>query len=157
LYKTHQQPQDYLLVLSGSVLTTDGTDPIWSNAEGKNVYMLQTLVQTVIQVHNIYLLKQFKYALSVLQLQEMLLTLTQLQVVQAVLQVLMILHKQVQLVQVQVHKQELVLDGSSTPTVTITNGGSGHAAGDVVTFSDSGSQLGGATSYYNYSCFCFNW
>ena len=23
--------------VSGSVLTTDGTDPIWSNAEGKNV------------------------------------------------------------------------------------------------------------------------
>jgi hypothetical protein len=40
----------------------------------------------------------------------------------------------------------VILDGSSTPTVTITNGGSGHAAGDVITFSDSGSQLGGATS-----------
>ena len=40
----------------------------------------------------------------------------------------------------------VILDGSSTPTVTITNGGSGHAAGDVITFSDSGSQLGGASS-----------
>jgi hypothetical protein len=29
---------------------------------------------------------------------------------------------------------------------TITNGGSGHAVGDVITFSDSGSQLAGATS-----------
>jgi hypothetical protein len=29
---------------------------------------------------------------------------------------------------------------------TITNGGSGHTVGDVITFSDSGSQLGGASS-----------
>jgi len=40
----------------------------------------------------------------------------------------------------------VILDGSSTPTVTLTSGGSGHAAGDVITFSDSGSQLGGASS-----------
>ena len=44
--------------VSGSVLTTDGTDPIWSNAEVKMFIMLQTLVQIQIQVLNIYHLKQ---------------------------------------------------------------------------------------------------
>ena len=68
--------------------------------------MLQTLVQTVIQVHNIYLLKQFITHYHK-QLQEMLLTLIQLQVVQAVLQALTILHKLVQMVRVQAHRQEL--------------------------------------------------
>jgi hypothetical protein len=91
--------------VSGSVLTTDGTDPIWSNAEGKNVTMLQTLVQTVIQVHNFYLLKQFITHYHK-QLQVTLLTLIQLQVVQVVLQVLMMLLNHQQLVQVQVLKLE---------------------------------------------------
>jgi hypothetical protein len=46
--------------VSGAVLTTDGTDPIWSNAEGKNVYYVANSgSDSVIQVHNIYLLKQF--------------------------------------------------------------------------------------------------
>ena len=40
----------------------------------------------------------------------------------------------------------VVLDGSSTPSVTITNGGSGHAVGNVITFTNASSQLGGASS-----------
>ena len=44
--------------VSGSVLTTDGTDPIWSNAKVKMFNMFQILVLIQIQVHNIYHLKQ---------------------------------------------------------------------------------------------------
>ena len=39
---------------------------------------------------------------------------------------------------------EVVTDGSSTPTITITNGGSGHAAGDDITI--NGSQLGSSSN-----------
>ena len=40
-------------------------------------------------------------------------------------------------------KIRTILDGSSTPTVTLVNGGSGHAVGDVITFPSA--QIGSAT------------
>jgi len=39
---------------------------------------------------------------------------------------------------------QVITDGSSTPTVAIVSGGSGHAAGDVITF--NGGDIGGASN-----------
>jgi hypothetical protein len=93
----------------GSVLTTDGTDPIWSNAEGRNVnYVANSGSNSNPGTQFLPFTKHFITHYNK-HLQEMLLTLVQLQVVQAVLQALTILHKQVQLVQVQALQQELLL------------------------------------------------
>jgi len=129
----------------GSVLSTDGTDPIWSNAEGKNVLYVANSGSDSNPGSQFLPFKTIYKALSVATSGDVVdfdtvtggtggtpgtYDITQTGTdgsgtgVQA----------------------RVVLDGSSTPTVTITNGGSGHAAGDIITFSDSGSQLGGATS-----------
>jgi hypothetical protein len=129
----------------GSVLTTDGTDPIWSNAEGKNVYYVANSGSDSNPGTQYLPFKTVYYALQQATSGDVVdfdtitggtggtpatYDITQTSSdgsgtgVQA----------------------RVILDGSSTPTVTITNGGSGHAVGDVITFSDSGSQLGGASS-----------
>ena len=129
----------------GSVLTTDGTDPIWSNAEGRNVYYVANSGSDSNPGTQFLPFKTVYHALSQATSGDVVdfdtitggtggtpgtYDITQTSTdgsgtgVQA----------------------RVVLDGSSTPTVTITNGGSGHAAGDVITFSDSGSQLAGASS-----------
>ena len=129
----------------GSVLTTDGTDPIWSNAEGRNVYYVANSGSDSNPGTQFLPFKTVYYALQqatsgdvvdfntitggtggtpgTYDISQTSSTGTGTGATARV-----------------------ILDGSSTPTVTITNGGSGHAAGDVITFSDSGSQLGGASS-----------
>ena len=129
----------------GSVLTTDGTDPSWSNAEGKNVYYVANSGSDSNPGSRYLPFKTVYYALQQASSGDVVdfdtitggtggtpgtYDITQTSTdgsgtgVQA----------------------RVILDGSSTPTVTITNGGSGHAAGDVITFSNSGSQLAGASS-----------
>jgi hypothetical protein len=129
----------------GSVLTTDGTDPIWSNAEGKNVYYVANSGSDSNPGTQFLPFKTVYHALSQATSGDVVdfdtitggtggtpgtYDITQTSTDGSGTGV----------------TARVVLDGSSTPTVTITNGGSGHAAGDVITFSDSGSQLGGATS-----------
>src|SRR6056300_1627624 len=129
----------------GSVLTTDGTDPIWSNAEGKNVYYVANSGSDSNPGSQYLPFKTLYYALSQASSGDVVefntitggtggipgtSDITQTSTTGSGTGV----------------QARVVLDGSSTPTVTITNGGSGHAAGDVVTFSDSGSQLAGASS-----------
>src|SRR6056300_547762 len=131
--------------VSGGVLTTDGTDPIWSNAEGKNVYYVANSGSDSNPGTQYLPFKTVYHALSQATSGDVVdfntitggtggtpgtydITQTSTDGSGTGTQA------------------RVVLDGSSTPTVTITNGGSGHAAGDVITFSDSGSQLAGASS-----------
>jgi hypothetical protein len=129
----------------GSVLTTDGTDPIWSNAEGRNVYYVANSGDDTNPGTQFLPFKTVYKALSQATSGDVVdfdtitggtggtpgtYDITQTGSTGSGTGT----------------QARVVLDGSSTPTVTITNGGSGHAAADVISFSDSGSQLGGATS-----------
>ena len=131
--------------VSGSVLTTDGTDPIWSNAEGKNVYYVSNSGSNSNDGSQYRPFKTIYYALSQATSGDVVdfdtitggtggtpgtYDITQTSSDGSGTGV----------------TARVVLDGSSTPTVTITNGGSGHAAGDVITFTNASSQLGGASS-----------
>jgi len=129
----------------GSVLTTDGTDPIWSNAEGRNVYYVANSGSDSNPGTQYLPFKTVYHALSQATSGDVVdfntitggtggtpatYDITQTSTDGSGTGV----------------TARVILDGSSTPSVTITNGGSGHAIGDVITFSDSGSQLGGASS-----------
>ena len=145
MYQDATQSARLPIGVSGSVLSTDGTDPIWSNAEGKNVYYVANSGSDTNDGSRYLPFKTVYKALSVASSGDVVdfstvtggtggtpgtYDITQTSTTGSGTGV----------------TARVVLDGSSTPTVTITNGGSGHAAGDVITFSDSGSQLGGATS-----------
>jgi hypothetical protein len=107
----------------------------------KMLSMLQTLVQTVIQEHNFYLLKQFIKALSVATSGDVVDFNTITGGTGGTPGTYDITQTSSDWFRYRC-KLRVITDGSSTPTVTITNGGSGHAAGDVITF--PGSQLGGS-------------
>jgi hypothetical protein len=129
----------------GAVLTTDGSDPIWSNAEGKNVYYVANSGSDSNPGSQYLPFKSIYYALSQATSGDVVdfntitggtggtpgtYDITQTSTDGSGTGT----------------KARVVLDGSSTATVVITDGGSGHAVGDVITFSDSGSQLAGASS-----------
>jgi len=129
----------------GAVLTTDGTDPIWSNAEGKNVYYVSNSGSDSNPGSQYLPFKSIYYALSKASSGDVVdfniitggtggtpgtYDITQSSTDGSGTGT----------------KARVVLDGSSTPTVLITDGGSGHAVGDVITFTNSGSQLAGASS-----------
>jgi len=126
----------------GSVLTTDGSDPIWSNAEGKNVYYVANSGSDSNSGSQYLPFKTINYALSQATSGDVVdfNTITggtggtpgTYDVSQS--------STTGSGTGAQIRT---VLDGSSTPTVTITNGGSGHAAGDVITF--PGSSMGSST------------
>ena len=120
--------------ISGSVLTTDGTDPIWSNAEGGNVIYVSNSGDDTNPGTQYLPYKTIAKAVSVATSGDVVdfgsvsggtgngvagtYTSTQSTTTGSGTGA-----------QVRV-----VTDGSSTPTVSIVNGGSGHAAGDVITF-----------------------
>ena len=127
----------------GSVLTTDGTDPIWSNAEGKNVYYVANSGSDSNPGTQFLPFKTVYYALSQATSGDVVdfdsitggtggtpgtydVTMTSTTGSGTGAQA------------------RAILDGSSTPTVTLTSGGSGHAAGDVITF--AGTSLGGSSN-----------
>jgi len=131
--------------VSGSVLSTDGIDPIWSNAEGKNVYYVANSGSDSNDGSRYLPFKTVYKALSVATSGDVVdfdtitggtggtpgtYDITQTSSSGSGTGV----------------QARVVLDGSSTPSVVVTNGGSGHAAGDVVTFDNTGSQLAGASS-----------
>jgi len=119
--------------ISGSVLTTNGTDPIWSNAEGSNVIYVANSGSDSNPGTQFLPYKTVYHALQqatsgdivdfntvtggtggIAATYDLSQTSTTGSGTGATIRV--------------------VLDGSSAPTPTITNGGSGHAAGDTVTF-----------------------
>ena len=126
----------------GSVLTTDGTDPIWSNAEGKNVYYVANSGSDSNPGTEYLPFKTVYYALQQATSGDVVsfdtksggtggtpgtydVTQTGSTSTGSGAQA------------------RVVTDGSSTPTVTLISGGSGHAAGDTLTF--AGSSLGGSS------------
>ena len=129
----------------GSVLTTNGTDPIWSNAEGKNVYYVANSGSDSNPGSQYLPFKTVYYALS-----------------QATSGDIVDFNTitggtggtpgTYDIVQTSsdgsgtLATARVVLDGSSTPSVTITSGGKNHAAGDVVSFANTSSQLGGGST-----------
>jgi len=127
----------------GSVLTTDGSDPIWSNAEGKNVYYVANSGSDSNPGSQYLPFKTINYALSQATSGDVVdfNTITggtggtpgTYDVTQS--------SSDGSGTGTQIR---VVTDGSSTPTVTITNGGSGHAAGDVITF--SGGNIGSSSN-----------
>jgi len=121
----------------GSVLTTNGTDPIWSNAEGKNVYYVANSGSDSNPGSQYLPFKTLYYALAqatsgdivdfdtitggtggIPSTYDLTQTATTGSGIGATIRA--------------------VIDGSSTPTVTITNGGSNHTAGNTVTFGNVG-------------------
>ena len=129
----------------GSVLTTDGTDPVWSNAEGKNVYYVANSGSDSNPGTQFLPFKTVYYALQQATSGDVVdfgtitggtggtpgtYDITQTSTDGSGVGV----------------TARVILDGSSTPTVTLTSGGSGHAVGNVITFTNGGSQLGGASS-----------
>ena len=132
----------------GSVLTTDGTDPVWSNAEGKNVYYVANSGSDSNTGSQYLPFKTINYALSQATSGDVVdfntitggtggtpgtYDIEQTGSTGSGINA----------------KARVILDGSSTPTLTLTDGGSGHAAGDIVDFStngpDSSDQMGGAS------------
>ena len=129
----------------GSVLTTDGTDPSWSNAEGKNVIYVANSGSDSNPGSQFLPFKTVYKALSVATSGDVVDFDTITGGTGGVPGTYDITQSSTDGSGTGTQAR-VVLDGSSTPTVTLTNGGSGHAAGDVITFADGGSnQLGGAS------------
>ena len=146
IYQDASQTARLPIGVSGSVLTTDGTDVIWSNAEGANVIYVANSGDDTNPGTQFLPYKTISKALSVASSGDVVdfstitggtggtpgtydITQTSTNGSGTGTQV------------------RVILDGSSVPSsLTIINGGSGHVAGDVITFADSGGQLAGATS-----------
>ena len=124
--------------IAGSYLTTDGTDVVWSNAEGANVKYVANSGSDSNPGTQALPYKTINYALSqatsgdILEIENIAggtggvpgtYDVTQTSTDGSGIG----------------FAARVITDGSSAPTVTITNGGSGHAAGDTITI--SGSQL----------------
>jgi len=123
--------------VSGSVLTTDGTDPKWSNAEGKNVYYVSNSGSDSNPGTQYLPFKTIYYALSQATSGD----ITDFNTITGGTGGTPATYD---LSQTATDGSgtgatiRAVVDGSSTPTVVVTNGGSGHAAGDVITFGNIG-------------------
>ena len=127
----------------GSVLTTDGTDPSWSNAEGKNVIYVANSGSDTNPGSQFLPFKTISKALSVATSGD----IVDIDTISGGTGGTPGTYDVTQSgttgsgtgCQVRV-----TTDGSSTPTIVIINGGSGHAAGNTITF--SGGDMGGSNN-----------
>ncbi len=129
----------------GSVLTTDGTDPVWSNAEGKNVYYVANSGSNSNPGSQYLPFKTVYYALQQATSGDVVDFDTITGGTGGTPGTYDIVQTSTDGSGIGVSLR-VILDGSSTPTVTTISGGSGHATGDVITFADTSSQLAGASS-----------
>ena len=127
----------------GSVLTTDGTDPIWSNAEGKNVIYVSNSGSDSNPGSQYLPYKTIYYALSQA-------TSGDIVTIDTISGGTGGTPATYDVTQTSTtgsgtgFAARVTTDGSSTPTIVITNGGSGHTAGDTITI--AGSQLGSSSA-----------
>jgi len=145
MYQDASQTARLPIGISGSVLTTAGLEPVWSNAEGANVLYVANSGSDTNPGTQFLPFKTIYKALSVASSGDVVDFNTITGGTGGTPSTYDIVQTGTTGSGTGV-RARVILDGSSTPTVTITNGGSGHAAGDVITFSDDASQLSGATS-----------
>jgi len=127
----------------GSVLTTDGTDPSWSAPEGANVKYVSNSGSDSNPGSQYLPYKTINYALSQA-------TSGDIVAIDTIAGGTGGTPGTFDVTQTSTtgsgtgFTARVVTDGSSTPTITITNGGSGHAAGNDITI--AGSQLGSSSN-----------
>jgi len=126
----------------GSVLTTDGTDPSWSAPEGANVKYVANSGSDSNPGSQYLPYKTIYYALSQV-------TSGDVVSIDTISGGTGGTPSTYDVTQTSTtgsgtgFTARVITDGSSTPTVSITSGGSGHAAGDTITI--AGSQLGSSS------------
>ena len=126
----------------GSVLTTDGTDPSWSNAEGANVLYVANSGDDTNPGTQFLPYKTVAKALSVASSSD----IVEIDTISGGTGGTPSTYDVTQTSTTGSgtgFQARVITDGSSTPSVTITNGGSGHAVGNTITI--AGSQLGGSS------------
>ena len=130
--------------ISGAVLTTDGVDPSWSAPEGANVLYVANSGSDTNPGTQFLPFKTINKALSVASSGDV----VDFDSISGGTGGTPATYSGVQMTSSTGSGSgtsiRVTTDGSSTPTVTIINGGSGHAAGDVITF--PGSSLGGSSN-----------
>jgi hypothetical protein len=146
LYQDASQSARLPIGISGSVLTTSGTEPVWSNAEGANViYVANTGSNSNPGTQFLPYLTISK-ALSEATSGDVLTFSTVTGGTGGVAGTYDITQTSTTGSGIGTTARVVILGDSSTPSVTIINGGSGHAVGNVISFSNAGSQLGGNTT-----------
>ena len=142
MYQDASQTTRLPIGVVGSVLTTDGTEPVWSNAEGANVLYVANSGSDSNPGTEYLPFKSIYYALSQATSGDIVdfdtitggtggtpgtYTVSQSSTTGSGTG----------------SQIKITTDGSSTPTISIVSGGSGHAAGNVITF--PGASIGGST------------
>jgi len=124
--------------VAGSYLTTDGTDVLWSNAEGANVKWVANSGSDSNPGTEALPYKTIKYGVSQLNSSNVI-------EIESIAGGTGGTPGTFDVTQASTtgsgtgFAARIVTDGSSTPTITITNGGSGHAEGDTITINGVGS------------------
>ena len=137
------QAQRLAIGVSGSVLTTDGTDPKWSNAEGKNVYYVANSGNDTNPGSQYLPFKTIKYALGQATSGDIV-DFTSISGGTGGTPSTYDVTQSATTGSGTGAQVRVITDGSSTPTVSLISGGTGHAAGDTVTFAGAG--MGGSSN-----------
>jgi hypothetical protein len=146
LYQDASGAERLPIGISGSVLTTSGTEPVWSNAEGANViYVANTGSDSNPGTQFLPYLTVSK-ALSEATSGDVLTFSTVTGGTGGVAGTYDITQTSTTGSGTGTTARVVILGDSSTPSVTIINGGSGHTVGNVISFSNAGSQLAGNTT-----------
>ena len=134
IYQSASQSTRLPIGLSGSVLTTDGTDPVWSNAEGGNVIYVANSGDDTNPGTQFLPYKTISKALSVATSGDIVDFNSVSGGTGNGIPGTYISTQSSTTGSGTGAKVRVIADGSSTPTVSLVNGGSGHVAGDVITF-----------------------
>jgi hypothetical protein len=134
--------------LVGSVLSTDGTDPIWSNPEGSNVLYVANSGSDSNPGTQFLPYKTINKALNVASHGDIVTIDTITGGTGGIPGTYIVdtTDGSVSGGSGNSSKFRVTLDGSSTPTIEIVNGGNEYAAGDTITIQDISNSIGGATN-----------
>ena len=127
----------------GSVLTTDGTDPKWSDPEGKSVIYVSNTGSDSNPGSQYLPYKTIKYALAQSTSGDIVDFSTISGGTGGTPGTYIVTQSATDGSGIGAQAQ-IITDGSSTPSVKLVNGGSGHAAGNTITF--PGSSIGSSSN-----------